>query len=233
MFESKLFNQWLEEIKERRIKDLLEVKEMVNTFNKARKEQAIYEVLSYDPIERVQNESDESYKNWIINKYKDNKFHIIPEMRNCCGCYTTKEIIKHEEFYGVVINEIIEINGIEYENNLYSTGKFSYLEAKKKYNGLAKYLSSVGYSMSEANLIEDRSDEWIVKRAEKDNENLRKALIAKVSKICGEDIVEVRETSELYLKGSNGRIAKLWAISAGGYNVQCLHTRVLVKEVNA
>ena len=39
MFESKLFNQWLEEIKARRIKDLLEVKEMVNTFKLARKEQ--------------------------------------------------------------------------------------------------------------------------------------------------------------------------------------------------
>ena len=68
MFESKLFNQWLEEIKEKRIKDLLEVKEMVNTFKLARKEQATYEVCGYDPIERVQNESDEQYKNWIINK---------------------------------------------------------------------------------------------------------------------------------------------------------------------
>ena len=233
MFESKLFNQWLEEIKEKRIKDLLEVKEMVNTFKLARKEQATYEVCGYDPIERIQSESDEQYKNWIINKYKDHKYHVIPEMKNCCCWDTTKKINRYEKTDNVIITEIIVIDGNEYENYLYSTGCMSYYADKKRYNGLEAYLSTRGHSLSDANLIDGRDNAWIIKRAEKENENLRKALIAKVSKICGEDIVEVRETSELYLKGANGRTAKLWAISAGGYNVQCLHTRVLVKEVNA
>ena len=107
MFESKLFNQWLEEIKEKRIKDLLEVKEMVNTFKLARKEQATYEVCGYDPIERIQNESDEQYKNWIINKYKDHKYHVIPEMKNCCCWNTTKKINRYEKTQ--LINNLMKL----------------------------------------------------------------------------------------------------------------------------
>lgn len=228
MFESKLFENWLEEIKKNRINDLLEVKEMVKTFKIARTDQAIYKVCSYDPIERAANES-EDYKKYIKEKYKN--YHVIPEMKTCCGLKTTKKITKHEEFEGVVINEFIEIDGVEYENYLYSTGNRSYYQAKEKYNGLGEYLSSKGHTITDGNLIEDRADDWIIKRVEKEVENLRKSLIAKVNKICGEEIIEVTEACELYLKGSNGRTAKLWAISAGGYNIQKLHTRVLCKEV--
>lgn len=228
MFTSKLFNEWLEEIKENRIADLLEVKEMVKTFKEARKEQATYKVCGYDPIERAANE-DESYREYIKREYT--KYHVIPEMSNCSCWTTTEKISKFEEFNGVVINEFITIDGVEYENNLYSTGRMSYYKAHEKYDGLAKYLSTRGHTMTDANLIDGRDEVWIIKRAEKEVENLRKSLEKKVEKICGETIVEVTDAVILYLKGSNGRTAKLWAIRAGGYNIQRLHTRVLCKEV--
>lgn len=236
MFKSKLFEQWLSEIKEARIKALFEVKEMVATFKKANREQCTHEVVSYDPFERAANESD-AYKNYIKEHYKN--IHIIPEMSQCCCFKTTKEYGVHESeeydrYSGKVkqvktFTSLIIIDGEVYEDYLYSTG--SYIKAKETYDGLADYLRTREHSLSDANLIDRRDEAWIIKRAEKENENLRKALIAKVEKICGPEIVEVTDAIELYLKGSNGRTAKLWAISAGGYNIQCLHTRVLVKEV--
>lgn len=229
MFESKLFNEWLEEIKNNRIKALFETKEMVKKFKEAKKEKSIYKVCGYDPFRNLENES-ESYRDYLKKEYKYH--HVIPEMKSCCCWKTTQKIARYEEENNVIITEFINIDGIEYENYLYSTGK-SYYKDKERYNGLAKYLLTKGHTLSDANLIDGRDDSWIIKRAEKEVENLRKSLIAKVSKICGEEIVEVIELCELYLKGSNGRTAKLWAISAGGYNIQCLHTRVLVKEVNA
>lgn len=228
MFESKLFNEWLEEIKNNRIKALFETKEMVKKFKEAKKEQSIYKVCGYDILRDLENET-ESYKDYLKKEYKYH--HVIPEMKSCSCWKTTQKIARYEEDDNVTITEFINIDGVEYENYLYSTSYKCY-KYKEKYNGLANYLLTKSHTLSDANLIDGRDDSWIIKRVEKEVENLRKSLIAKVSKICGEEIVEVVESSELYLKGSNGRTAKLWAISAGGYNIQCLHTRVLVKEVS-
>ncbi len=229
MFESKLFNEWLEEIKNNRIKSLFETKEMVKKFKEAKKEQSIYKVCGCDPFRNLENEP-KSYRDYLNNEYKHH--HIIPEMENCSCWKTTQKIARYEEDDNIIITEFINIDGIEYENYLYSTNHKSYYKDKEKYNGLANYLLTKGHTLSDANLIDGRDDSWIIKRVEKEIEILRKSLIAKVSKICGEEIVEVIESYELYLKGSNGRTAKLWTISAGGYNIQCLHTRVLVKEVS-
>jgi hypothetical protein len=69
---------------------------------------------------------------------------------------------------------------------------------------------------------------------EKDVEFKRKGIIAKVQKICTEEIAEVAEVAGdgLLIRGANNKVAHMWAILAGGYNIQCLHIRVLVKEMN-
>lgn len=62
------------------------------------------------------------------------------------------------------------------------------------------------------------------------------ALVARITKITGEEIVEISNMNYNYgdinglIKGTKGT-AKITTIDAGGYNIQCYHFRVLVKEV--
>lgn len=231
LFESKKFESWLEEIKKERIDNLLEVKEMVAIFKEEAKEQRFYKVEGYNPFKNIDKET-KSYADYIRKEYK--YIHIIPEMKHCSCWKTTKKIKKYKEDDLVYITEFINIDGEEYENLLYCTSNNIWVnqDLKKEYNGLASYLSTKEHTITEANLIDGRDEEWIIKKAEKERVALKKSLEAKVEKICGKEIVEVMETYDgLFLKGSNGRTTHLWAISAGGYNVQCLHTRLLCKEV--
>ena len=86
-----------------------------------------------------------------------------------------------------------------------------------------------GYSLKDRN-------ERIEKLIQKEAESKEKMLIARVNKAVG-IIVEALElkvgvNGELngYIKGEKGT-CKIESIYAGGYNIQCLHYRVLVKKV--
>ena len=74
------------------------------------------------------------------------------------------------------------------------------------------------------------------KAIEKDGEAKEKILIARVNKAVGAIVkaieLEVGYNGELngYIKGENGT-CEVETIYAGGYNIQCLHYRVLVKKV--
>lgn len=101
--------------------------------------------------------------------------------------------------------------------------------------GRTAYLKDCGFgdvSQEDEKLAKYYSHEDRVRRVEKDVEYKRKAIIAKVQKICTEEVTEVAEVAGdgLFIRGANGRVAHMWAIFAGGYNIQCLHIRVLVKE---
>jgi hypothetical protein len=67
-------------------------------------------------------------------------------------------------------------------------------------------------------------------RVVKDIKRELEAILAKVKKICG-DAEEIMDVADGYnVKGNKGQ-AHIWAIGAGGYNIQCYHIRVLVKEI--
>lgn len=76
-------------------------------------------------------------------------------------------------------------------------------------------------------------DDWLEKHVRKNAETFCKKLMNRVEKKCG-NIVNV---DDLHLNGSelNGIVigdkgtANVYTVLAGGYNVQCLHQRVLVK----
>ena len=101
------------------------------------------------------------------------------------------------------------------------------------------YLSSVaqanGFTLFEYEMQYHRHelDDWLEKHVRKDAETFCKKLMNRVEKKCG-NIVNV---DDLHLNGTelNGivigdkGIANVYTILAGGYNVQCLHQRVLVK----
>lgn len=76
-------------------------------------------------------------------------------------------------------------------------------------------------------------DEYLEKHLRRDAEHFVKKLMNRVAKKCG----NITNIDELYfvngdlnglVKGDKGE-AHVFTIVAGGYNVQCLHNRVLVK----
>ena len=95
-------------------------------------------------------------------------------------------------------------------------------EFKKKYRGVNFY--KVYY----------QTDEDIAKESEKDAKSYVLDLVSRVQKKVG----EVTKW-DLYINGNNlnGRVsgtrgtAKVETILAGGYNIQCLHNRVLVNRI--
>lgn len=101
---------------------------------------------------------------------------------------------------------------------------------KDKYNQIIIDLSH-GYS------DKDR-EERLLKIIEREAAAKEKTLIARVNKEVGSIVkalsLNVGVNGELNgtIKGENGT-CKIKTIYAGGYNIQCLHYRVLVHKVNA
>ena len=127
-------------------------------------------------------------------------------------------------YYIKTVNAIpVVINDKEYLDYEYTdTGRNAYF----------KDCSIGDVSKEDEQLAIYYSHEERVHRVEKDVESKRKGIIAKVQKICTIDIIEVAEVAGdgLYIKGANGKVAHMWAIFAGGYNIQCFHIRIMVKE---
>lgn len=98
-------------------------------------------------------------------------------------------------------------------------------------SGLIKFFYDRQVHASHVKLVSGRSEEWIAARAHKDMLAKKKAIETKVAKICGEVVDVDDQGCDIYVRGTTGKVAHLWRILAGGYNIQCLHNRVLCKEV--
>lgn len=108
-------------------------------------------------------------------------------------------------------------------------------EREQKQRELAEeypqYIRELAYGYSP----KDRNEK-IEKLIEREAEAKEEKLIARVNKAVGTIVkaieLEVGYNGELngYIKGENGT-CKIETIYAGGYNIQCLHYRVLVKVI--
>lgn len=218
----KLLEKWMNDYEEAIYNKLTRTQNLMRLWKQAMREQSTLEVNGYDKEKRVE----------------------IPEMRSCC-CWKIapnwrRETLTINEATCTFIVESFEVEGEFYDHLLYEANSnwnyrrySSYIEKVKKFDGFAKLLNQNGCSQTDVNWLEiGRSEEDIRKKAHKDMIRQKEAIEAKVKKICGNEITHIEETEcDIYVKGSNGRIAHIWSIGAGGYNIQCYHIRVLVKEV--
>lgn len=99
-------------------------------------------------------------------------------------------------------------------------------------NGWKMFLADRGVNEADVKYVYGRDDAWMVERAHKDAEQHRKWIENKVEKMLG----KVEEVAKVpgdgwYLHGSNGKVGHMWFVEAGGYNIQRLHYRCLLKEV--
>lgn len=234
--EFKLLEKWMQDYEDNRYNQITKTQNLMNKWKEEKKKQKTLDV---------------NYPSYN----KDSVPVIIPEMKqHCCATISPNwkrvteqatvrdrnaEGIKYKVVETTVIIDQIEVNGKLYED--YVTGG-DYYRMQQKYNGLEKLLSDNQCSMSDYTwLLIIRTDTEIHNKAHKDMLNQKKAIEAKIRKICGDEFTHIDDTTgDLYVRGINGRTAHIWAITAGGYNQdiivnerhgQCLHIRILVKEV--
>lgn len=225
----KLLDKWMEDYENSRFNQLIKTRELME---------------KYKTEKRAQKTLDVNYESY----HKGQQPVIIPEM-NQYSCATIspnwKRVIeptiitertadgrKYKTVDAAVIIDQVEIDGKLYPE--YITGG-DYWRMKEKYNGYEQFLKANGCSMTDEQWLSTIRPETVIReKAHKDMLQQKKAIEARVKKICGETLEEIDDSSgEIYVKGSNGRWAHLWAIEAGGWNIQCLHIRVLVKEIKS
>lgn len=232
--EFKLLEKWMKDYEENRVNQLNRTLELMTKWKNALMTQRTLSVNDFGNPNSIE----------------------IPELRAyCCPKVTPRwykvpeqVVVKNYSNEGGITLTTKEVNVIvdklEVEGNLYDyyVGNGDYFRMKQKYDGLSELLNVNGCSDSDKGWLEcGRTDEQIKDKAHKDMLNQKQTIESKVRKICGETIVSIDDNSgEIFAKGSNDRIAHLWASYAGGYNAgiivnerhgQRLHIRVYVKEV--
>lgn len=170
--------------------------------------------------------------------------NIVPEEhKRAFGCYTCWDVsarayVVETDTY-VAVLDIYTLDGTEYRHVLavetkdpkHSNRWRMKDEVVAELSQFGKFLSDRQVSMTDYKNTDGRTEEWCKERARKDAAAHRKSIEQKVHKIIG-DVVEILESHDgWYLNGSNGKRCHMWFIYAGGYNIQCLHVRCLVKEV--
>jgi len=192
--------------------------QLENLFRLQEKEQAKNEVERIPVIE----EFLEAWKVKVIEWFKE-EYQKLKEYH--------KELSKKEK----------EFRLWQEETHIYHYGK-EYKEKQKElgidHETQAKKLSSSFHSFT-LKLYQLYRNSWekeLEREIEKDKNVKRQFLVSRVKKITG----KITDAHNLYI-GLNGEIngfvigengkAKVETISAGGYNIQCWHFRVLVKEI--
>ncbi len=169
--------------------------------------------------------------------------NIVPEeYRRGFGCYSLWDVSGKAQFIDaedyVAVVDFYTIDGIDYrvvlavdtKNNNRDRWRMKDRVVEELSQHL-KFFSDRKISKSDYSQVQGRSIEWCKERAVKDAAAHRRSIEQRVQKMIG-DVVEIQEDFDgWYLNGSNGKRCHMWFVDAGGYNIQCLHTRCLVKEV--
>jgi hypothetical protein len=148
------------------------------------------------------------------------------------------EALKSKEYETITVRDYSAVRGYydkEVKALVVRIGDKKYY----KYNGnnpiwkqyCADYGGYTDVSISDAQLALYNPQD-IPLMIEREVEDKRRFIISKASTICGDDLEILADYGDIVLvTGSTRRKCNITIIFAGGYNIQCLHIRVLVKEV--
>lgn len=169
----------------------------------------------------------------------------------CCLNVTNKyreEIVEHDGVKWAFLIDVVTVDDAEYEIVMahgkvkgqedvrvtWSVERYVEDHFKEEHThdkGWGLFLQHRRAYVADTKLVEGRDEPWIRARAHKDMIRHKEALEAKIMKICDQIDSVMDDFGEYYIKGTNGRVAHVWRICAGGWNIQRAHTRCLVKEV--
>lgn len=142
-----------------------------------------------------------------LEEYKQARIEYLKELRKELDDFQDLFVLEYGKY-----TQRAELNGVvykTYEGQLYLSAKLRHQVSQADFNTI---------------IFKD-----ITESVDKEVEVKRKDLLKKVTKYCGEELViQYDEEYMMIVKGTIGR-AKILKVVAGGYNVQCLHIRILVK----
>lgn len=219
----KKLEKWLNDYEEEMFNDLMGLKKAVAYARplireqKQNGKQCVYELPDL-------KEKFRGYGSWELPERYELRFEV-----SSIWDKDQRQWVDKDSYY---LDALINIDGKDYkETVMYNTAHYTIEPIKR--SALNQYVLEKGHTPSDIDLIDGRSDEWISTFCAKEKEAKRKYIEAKVEKICGKDVEEVEgeNIGDLYVRGSNGKTAHIWEVQAGGYNIQRLHIRILVKEV--
>lgn len=239
MLTLKRIDDWMEEYRQGRISELKDLAALINEIRAAKiHDQQTINVISdetkkyYDSVELVKDTYGRTYEGHPRgSRYNGNAAtpgYTVEDV--VVRGYSSKAPTIEADFVST-----ITFRGIGYPLSSNYHGAHHELIGRiiKRYgHTVSDYQSLTLQKVSDVAYNVERDDAWIIKTATKETQERREAIEAAVKKICGDEIVSGTDTNDgILVKGSNGKVAHVWAIHAGGYNIQCLHIRVLVKEV--
>lgn len=166
---------------------------------------------------------------------KFHKIYIEAQSQAYALNKTMEEIIEYTDYSfingsyeSVPRKKKIEVTLVEIGNSIYK-------DHYRYYPGEFKYLSEMGCGVvtkRDYGLITEYTREQRIAILEREKQLKKQDIILSVEHICTRNLVGIREIgNELQIQGSNNKIARMWATSSGGYNIQCLHIRVYVREL--
>jgi hypothetical protein len=118
---------------------------------------------------------------------------------------------------------VLNINGIEYLH--------TFTQQISDFNRFFNDNDCQALNKGDLHLVRTFKIEDIIRRVKKETAMQRADIIARTQRILEGEPIEVQDYGgALVLIAENGKKAKMWAIEAGGHNVQCYHIRILVKE---
>lgn len=192
-------------------------------FNQAMKE--LREASTVDMISIIPEEYKKHFRNYCCWRGSSNASYVIRD-----GIIAIYDIYTHNDktYIKPLAAECIE-------EGKYGTWHASYQASKNILSALddkAHFIVDNGSTVQDFNYVENRDEKWCIERAAKDADSHRRAIEQRVRKYIGEVIkVDKCPGDGWYLLGDSGNKCHMYFIEAGGYNIQCLHIRCIVKPV--
>lgn len=206
-------DQWMEEWKRGRIEELRDVQLLRAEMKQAQKEQRTVRVEGHE------------------SEYHEQPYVVLPEFRHYSYLKITPKYELREPTSGRRFDTekhligYLQIRGMEFPIDL--------VGYPEMFNFEESVMKAFKHSVSDYKLFDiQRNDDYIEKLAEKEKNTRRLQIEKAVEKICGAVLDGGSDVPDgIMVRGSNGRVAHVFAIRAGGWNIQRAHIRVLIKEI--
>ena len=184
-------------------------------------------------VKKQRGEADMFIEEWLQEnvQHRMNYFEKLKGLeQEFCKLERTKETLDYKHYdrtgWHTRTNEFY-VKFLEGKKIVYTFHKEGFEEFLK--------IKNIMITKQDEQMLEYQIDE-IRTRLQKEAVKSFKELTKNIEKILGSEIIKIYEHSQgdntiMVLEASNGKKVRVTKFIAGGYNIQCLHIRVKIKEI--